>query len=134
MTKKELSQCYHLQREIEDDRERLARLREEAKRAPAPTLSDTPPGPHNGDSRTERLVAEILDLEAIIAAKQILRIHELAKLERYISDIDDSFTRRIFAFRHVDGLSWEQVAARVGGSNTSDGVRKVHDRYLQKKE
>ena len=74
---------------------------------------------------------EITDLEAILAAKQIQRIHELAKLERFIGDIPDSLTRQIYTLRHVDGLRWAAVAYRVGGGNTADGVRMRHDRFLR---
>ena len=132
MTKKELSQCYYLKKEIRNDRERLERLRAEAKYPPTPKLSDEPPGPHTNEGRTERLALEIVDLEAIIAAKQIQRIHELGKLERFIADIEDSMTRQIFEYRHVDGMRWSEIATRMGGNNTPDSVRMAHDRYLKK--
>ena len=50
----------------------------------------------------------------------------------YIDTIEDSLTRQIFRYRHIDGLSWQTIALRVGGGNTKDSVRKVHDRYLDK--
>lgn len=50
----------------------------------------------------------------------------------YIESIEDSLVRQIFRYRHIDGLSWRAVAFRVGGANTEDGVRKMHDRYLRK--
>lgn len=132
MTKKELSQCYYLRKEIRSDEERLARLQAEAKYPPSPKLSDEPPGPPTNEGRTERLALEIVDLEAIIAAKHIQRIHELAKLERYISEIDDSLTRQVFSYRHVDGMRWTEIARALGGGNTADSVRMLHDRYLKK--
>lgn len=134
MTKKELSQYYYLKKEIAADQRRLAKLKTEAYHPASPTLSDEPPGPHNNDSRIERLALEITDLEAIIAAKQIQCIHERAKLERFIADIEDSRMRLIFSYRYVDRLRWTAVAYRIGGGNTTDSVRKAHDRYLQKKD
>lgn len=134
MTKKELSQYYYLKKEIAADQRRLARLKTEAYHPASPILSDEPPGPHNNDSRIERLALEITDLEAIIAAKQIQCIHERAKLERFIADIEDSRMRLIFSYRYVDRLRWTAVAYRIGGGNTTDSVRKAHDRYLQKKD
>ena len=32
---------------------------------------------------------------------------------------------------HVNGLTWDQVAAHIGGGNTGDSVRKMHDRFLK---
>ena len=132
MTKKELEQYYHLKREIAMNERKLRKLRAEAQYPASPILSDEPRGPHNNDSRVERLGAEIVDLEAIVAADQIKRIHELAKLERWISDIPDSLTRQIFYYRHVECMRWVDVAIHVGGGNTTESVRKIHDRYLKK--
>ena len=55
--------------------------------------------------------------------------------EKFIDSIDDSLTRRIFEYRYVKGKvmpSWQSVAFKVGGGNTSDSVRKVHERFLRK--
>lgn len=52
-------------------------------------------------------------------------------LERYISEISDSLMRQIFTYRFVNGLSWDQVAAKIGG-NTGGSVKKMCYRYLKK--
>ena len=57
---------------------------------------------------------------------------EKEEILTYIDSIDDSLVRQIFRYRHLDGLSWQSIAFRVGGGNTKDSVRKVHDRYLKK--
>ena len=57
---------------------------------------------------------------------------ELAYLRSYIAKIDDALTRRIFELRYIDGLSWAQVAKRVGGGNSVEGVRQRHNRYLRR--
>lgn len=129
MTKKELSQLYWLKREIEEDRRRLDELEAIAASPASPRYDGMPHAPGAGDGMA-RMAAEIVDLKAIISAKQQQCIHERNRLERYISGISDSLTRQIFTYRFVKGLSWWQVAARVGG-NTADSVRKVVDRYLQ---
>ena len=56
-------------------------------------------------------------------------------IECFVDGIEDSIIRRIFEYRHLEGsyrLSWQQVAIKIGGGNTADGVRMVHDRYLRK--
>ena len=40
--------------------------------------------------------------------------------------------RQIISLKYVDGLTWEQVAASIGGGNTADGVRMIHNRFLGK--
>ena len=80
----------------------------------------------------ERAAAEIVDLQAIIAARQIQCIHERARLERWISGIPDSLTRQIFQARFVEGMTWAQVAEAVGGKNTEGSVKMACNRYLKR--
>lgn len=134
MTLKELSQLYYLNREIAADQKRLDELNGMIGAPSTPPLSDMPRAPHGVESKVERLAAEIVDLQAIIAARQIQCIHERARLERWISDIPDSLTRQIFTLRFAECMSWAQVAARVGGGNTVDGTRQRVYRYLKADE
>lgn len=131
MTLKELSQLYYLTREIDADQRRLEELSEAAGAPSSTNLSGMPRAPYSVDSKIERMVAEIVDLQAIIAARQIQCVHERARLERWISEIPDSLTRQIFHYRFVECLNWVQVALRVGGGNTEDGVRQRVYRYLK---
>lgn len=58
------------------------------------------------------------------------------KTERFVADIEDDVVRRVFYYRYLRGKtreSWIAIAYSVGGGNTADGVRKMHDRYLRKK-
>lgn len=129
MTVKELSQLYHLNREIEMDQQRLSELEAVVSSPSSTNMDGMPRAPGYGDSLA-RAVAEIVDLKAIIAAKQQQCIYERNRLERYISDIPDSLTRMIFTYRFVNGLSWWQVAYSIGGNNTGDSVRMRVKRYL----
>lgn len=130
MTVKELSQLYWLNREIEADTQRLKELEAMASSPHSPKLDGMPHAPGYGDALA-RCVAEIVDLKAIIAAKQLQCIHERNRLERYISDIPDSLTRQIFALRFINGLTWFQTAMHIGGGNTEDSVRQRVYRYLK---
>lgn len=133
MTVKELSQLYHLNREIEMDQQRLRELEAVVSSPSGTNMDGMPRAPGYGDSLA-RAVAEIVDLKAIIAAKQQQCIYERNRLERYISDIPDSLTRMIFTYRFVNGLSWWQVAYSIGGNNTGDSVRMRVKRYLNDSE
>ena len=78
MTVQELSQLYHLNREVEMDQRRLEEL--EGQLGPhSPAITGMPKGSPATDSAVERLIAEIVDLQAIIASKQIQCIHERAR-------------------------------------------------------
>lgn len=134
MTLKELSQLYYLTREIEADQKRLDELSRTAYAPSTPSLSGMPRAPHSVDSKVERLAAEIVDLQAIIAARQIQCIHERARLERWINEIPDSLTRQIFQYRFAECMTWDRVAMHIGGGNTVDGVRQRVYRYLKADE
>lgn len=130
MTLKELSQLYHLTREIETDKRRLQELSDALGPSTA-QYSDMPRAPFNPSSKTERLAAEIVDLQAIIAARQIQCIHERARLERWVNAIPNSVIRQIFLLRFADGLSWVEVAEAMGDDFTEYTVKQRCYRYLR---
>ncbi|MBQ8552319.1 MAG: hypothetical protein IJ428_05860 [Clostridia bacterium] len=132
MTLRELSQLYHLNREIAIDRERLAKLCEKASAPTSPNLTGISSGGGNGD-RIGSYAAEIADIKKLISDKLKRCLFERDKLERYIADIPDSLTRQIFTLRFINGLSWSAVASRVGGCNSEAGVKMICYRYMRKK-
>ncbi len=76
---------------------------------------------------------EIISLDKRIQKKRILYESVKQELEEEIETCDDCRIALILKLRFVDLLSWQQVANRIGGKNTADGVRKACDRYLRKK-
>ena len=64
-----------------------------------------------------------------------MKLAEISVAEReileYIFSINDSQIRRIMRLRHIELKSWLQVANTIGGNNTADSVRMMHDRYLK---
>lgn len=128
MTNKELSQLYWLNREIESDKERLAQL----EAAAVSTTSRITGLPHvGGISDKTSLVTDIDRLREKIQLKIKRSVVVYEYLLDYIDSIDDSLVRQIMTYRHINGLSWQHVAMLIGGDNTSDSVRKIHDRYLR---
>ena len=67
-----------------------------------------------------------------------MKLAEISVAEReifeYIFSINDSQMRRIMRLRHIELKSWLQVANIIGGNNTADSVRKMHDRFLQENQ
>lgn len=129
MTIKELSQLFWLNREIELDKQKLQELEDLVSGPKSQKLDGMPHMSGYGDALA-RCVAEIVDLKAIIAAKQQQCIYERNRLERYIESVPDSLTRQIFSLRFINGLGWAQVAACIGGGNTEAAVKKRCYRYL----
>lgn len=132
MTLKELSRLYHLNREIERERERLRCLRELFEKPSGSGLS----GAHGNtcENRTERYIALIDELEHRINQNICDALAERIRLEKYIASIPESFIRQIFRLRFIDGRSWNAVARKMGGGNTADACRKSVIRYLDAHE
>ena len=131
MTKKELSQLYYLNREIEEQQRRLQELEELATSCTA-QITGMPKVAWNSD-KIAKYAAEIADLKALLDLNLKKCFYEFNRLNRYIETVDDSQMRMILALRYVNGLSRRQIAFSIGGGNTEDGVRKAHDRFLAKK-
>lgn len=58
-------------------------------------------------------------------------LETLNKVEEFIASIKDSHVRRIISLRVIGGLSWNEVAKKIGG-NTEDSVKKAFHRFMEK--
>lgn len=67
--------------------------------------------------------------KATLAELEMKILETLNDVEIFIASIKDSHTRRIVNLRVVNGLSWSEVAKKIGG-NTEDSVRKAYDRFM----
>ncbi len=67
-------------------------------------------------NKLQRRVEDLIDL--------------LAEINAWIESIEDSLLRQVITLRHVSGCTWDEVAAKIGGGNTGESVRKMHDRYF----
>ena len=73
--------------------------------------------------------AQLVALRDVLAARRATCMAQLGALHRYIDSIDDSRMRQIMAGRYVDGLSWKEVAARIG-ERCEQYPRRLHNRFL----
>lgn len=127
MTKKELSQLYYLNREIEYLQKRLRELKEKSV-----SCTNIITGmPHGTDIKdlVGNCASEIIDLEDLIEIKLKECFFNLNKLNRYINSIDDSQMRMILSLRYINGLSWQQVAFSIGETDEQFPRRK-HNKFL----
>jgi len=136
MNKEQLKQLRYLKNEIEILKEQIANL-------DYTIATDSVRGSDNKFPYTERsFTITGIDYENYnrkirrLQRKLNRRIDELVDLVEetyeYIDNIDDSLVRQIITLRYVNGLTWQQVAASIGGDNTADSVRMMHDRFLKK--
>jgi len=73
--------------------------------------------------------AQLVALRDTLAARRATCMTQLGALHRYIDGIGDSRMRQIMAGRYVDGLSWKEVAARIG-ERDEQYPRRLHNRFL----
>lgn len=110
MTRQELSRLHWLGRDIEREQRQLDGLRERGA----------------GDE------AELDELARRLETHLRQSRREYVRLTEYIQSVADPQMRLILHLRYVNGLSWRQIAQRLGGGNTEDGVRMMRSRFLQK--
>jgi hypothetical protein len=129
MTKKELSQLYYLNREIEEQQRRLKELE-----SSATSCTQTITGmPHIAgiSDKVGKYAAEIADLKGLLDLNLKKCFYELHRLNRYIESIGDSEMRMVLSLRYVNGLSWEQVAASISVYASENSVKQAAHRYLK---
>ena len=130
-TRKELSQLYYLKREIRNDEQRLMEL-EAAATSITQNISGMPGSGRKSDKTA--IGAEIADLKRIIRSKNEMCIAHYNRIMRYVASIDDSLIRQVITYRHVDMMKWRDIAQKIGGGNSEDGIRMAYKRYLEKAE
>ena len=131
MTKERLSQLSWLKLEIEELSGRIRRI-ENVLSGRAARIDGMSWAGGQKDMVGD-LVPQLADLRDQLARSRECAMAEYAQIQAFIAQIDDSQTRLIFTLRYMDGLSWHQVAWRLGG-NTADSVRMTHNRYLARLE
>ena len=129
MTKKELSQLYFLNREIEEMQNRLEELECGAESCTS-TITGMPPASIISD-KVGKYAAEIADLKGLLDLNLKKCFYELNRLNRYINSVEDSEIRMILSLRYINGLCWEQVAVSISPYATEDSIRMRHNRYLR---
>ena len=68
--------------------------------------------------------------KATLVELEMELLETLNQVEEFIASISDSHIRRIINLRVVDGLSWNEVARKIGG-NTEDSVKKAFYRFME---
>lgn len=127
MTNKELQQVYYLRKEIKMWKNKLKELSD------LKAVNYNSNGHSNGISSPVQELAERREkIRQIITGKENEIILQEQVITEYIMTIDISLIRQIMYKRHIELKSWSIIAAEVGGKNTAESVRKMHERFLLK--
>ena len=78
------------------------------------------------------IAAEIADLRNIIHSKNAMCVAHYNRIMRYVAEIDDSLMRQIITYRHIDLMTWRDIAQKIGGGNSEDSLRMAYKRYLER--
>lgn len=129
MTLHDFSQLLYLRKEIMVEQKRLEELEKaiEIQKISLPNIPDI--SLQSVDSET---LDEIEHCKQLIERCMKKSIQEYKKLVIYISKMDDSIIRQIIFLRFIQGHTWVQAAAEIGGGNSPDGIRMMVKRYLAK--
>lgn len=106
-------------------------LKDEKKKSylKSPQLTGLPSAGGLKDPTADRALAE----EKITSKIERLVQQQKQEAERvmdWIQGIEDPMIQAIMHARYIKGKSWTAVAYSVGGNNTPDSVRMLHNRYL----
>lgn len=142
-----LEQYVDTQMEQRDLAQRRARTQEQLRRLEREQVGDTVSCGKKGKKPLEikkvqgfparehekkSIALRYYDMQLEIANKKLLSL--MTQVEEYIQTIPDSRIRRIFRYRYIDGLSWTQVAHRMGRKHTADSCRMAHNNFLKKEK
>ncbi len=127
MTEKELKQLYWLKKEIKQIDNELQKL-ENMSLTKSPIITGLPFGNDKSDS-VANYSCDIVDLETKLKEKKQKCIDNVARVEDFIDNIEDSEIRQIFRFRHIDGLSWDDIAGEMCMDRTT--VSKKYRKFMK---
>ena len=128
MTAKEyLLRYQEVKREIEDLDYRMAQLRLKYAAPSAINYSDMPKA-HNANHDLSEYVAKMDEMTDYMISKYTrLRGIEVDIYKR-LDRMDNQDERELLRFRYIDGLTWDQIALKLGYSRRN--VTRIHGRAL----
>ena len=128
MNVKDLSRYYKLKIESEDLKNRLKEFGDGVKSLQMKDIVTNSSGKHISIQEKRQ---ELYDL---YIEKRVSALEEYVKIEQYIKNIDDPEIRTIIRLRNLDGLTWNEVAARISSESkdyTEYSVKKKYYRYFK---
>lgn len=75
---------------------------------------------------------KVQEVREIIEGMRRRCVAQLEGLERWLAAVPDDFMREVLTLHYSEGLTWKNVAIKMGGGNTSDNLRVAASRYLKR--
>lgn len=143
VTKKVLNEYIDLQKEIEETREKIKRVESQLKKLEEQgAVFDTVSGGKGGIQHFKvkgfpypeysRKMTLLYARQTTLTNLELELMETINDVEIFISQIEDSFMRRIINLRFIEKLSWGEVAKRMGGANNEDNIKKAFYRFMEK--
>lgn len=143
ISKSVLKQYIDLQAEIEETRKRIQKTEKQIEKLEKDgPVTDIVSGGEGGtrhfkiegfpDVEYGKLKTRLYMRKAILQDLENELLDKIGDVEVFIRQLDDSRMRRIISFRFIDGMTWDMVAAKIGGGNSEDGVRMMFNRFMEK--
>ena len=131
MTRHQLSNIYYLTKELEAWKERLKELNADI--ALAPKVYDGMPHSQTNTvkSPTEDKAIKMAELSKKIEERIEEIQHAKLEMELTISELTDPILKLAIFYHCINLYSWNDTAAKIGGNQTAEGVRKMYSRVLQ---
>ena len=137
MDKKRLASYVSLKLEVENRRDKLARLKNEAHIPPARQGNESKHQPGSGD-RMERAIIRYMEYEERITPMLHKDEAEMREIESAIDSVEDPLERELLRLRYMDGdfcrlMPWREVALNLFGDDDDRHILtayRLHGRAL----
>lgn len=121
---------YYIEKEIELLEKKLEDLEDVSLQSPM--LDGTPRAVNRKKDPVGNQGTKGGDLQRLIEEQKRFLEEKKYEIYAYIKELDDPLIRLIIMHRCIDLCTWDQVAERIGGSNTAESLRKMFDRHFEK--
>lgn len=141
MTRKELEEVFHIEKEIQDIEKRIEKYEDNPKTIKSKGTCSSASFPYTEQHYMVECAEynpKMYTLKAKLKLFQEKLENKKQEIEDYIETIPFSEIRQIFRYRYLDNKNWVQIAHEMNKlyrkeEYTENSVRHKHDRYLEKK-
>lgn len=141
LSKEILKQYTDLKKEIADIQDRLKKTEAQITKIEAEnTVKDTVTGGSGGNQHYviegfpypeySRKKTRLFLYKAQLETTELELAEQLEEVEAFIQSIDDSRMRRIIRYKIVDGLTWDDVTAKMGYPHTVGSIKMAYQRFM----
>ncbi|MGN0585141.1 MAG: hypothetical protein ACI4JD_06780 [Ruminococcus sp.] len=128
MTKEELLSYKNIRRELEDIKNRINQLKEDARSPKGVRYSDIPRGRGEPISSQQSYIEQLEKLSELYEEKKALLVKTQIAIERAISSLPPELAS-LMRHRYIDGMRWEDINDKLYISH-SQSVR-LHQKAMK---